>query len=143
MITSLRLNLNQLKSSYKLGNATMVKKVGLYVFHTSQLVRSHRRYRKKIVVVCEEPETLDAGALHRVVGRTESAGEEGAALCAEAERARSDERSAAPLNVVRREQPVPDRRLEKINKKVSNEVISFSLLWNTCLLHCLFYRPSA
>ncbi|XP_021188655.3 protein FAM13A isoform X1 [Helicoverpa armigera] len=67
--------------------------------------------------LCEEPETLDAGALHRVVGRTESAGEEAAA--SQAERARSDERSAAPPNVTRRDQPVPDRRLEKINKKIS------------------------
>ncbi|KAJ8731818.1 hypothetical protein PYW08_014548 [Mythimna loreyi] len=93
-------------------------------FTTSEEIRCSTPPHFDYVVVqkpqlCEEPETLDAGALHRVVGRTESASEEGAALCAEAERARSDERSAAPLNVVRREQPVPDRRLDKINKKIS------------------------
>ncbi|CAH1644501.1 unnamed protein product [Spodoptera littoralis] len=93
-------------------------------FTTSEEIRCSTPPHFDYVIVqkpqlCEEPETLDAGALHRVAGRTESAVEEGAALCAEAERARSDERSAAPLNVARREPPVPDRQLEKITKKIS------------------------
>ncbi|XP_026739683.1 protein FAM13A isoform X2 [Trichoplusia ni] len=93
-------------------------------FTTSEDIRCSTPPHFDYVVVqkphlCEEPETLDAGALHRVAARVGSASDEAAAICAEAERARCDERSAAPLNVARRDQPVPDRRLEKINKKIN------------------------
>ncbi|XP_075970848.1 protein FAM13A isoform X3 [Anticarsia gemmatalis] len=78
-------------------------------------------------LICEDPETLDVGALptYRAGGgrnpSVSSNGEEDppAALCAAAERVRSDERSAAPPNVKRHDQPCPDRRLEKIQKKIS------------------------
>lgn len=98
-----------------------------------QLPYSSRRYICMVIAVCEEPETLDAGALHRVVGRTSSVSSNGdedvpPALCAAAERARSDERSAAPLNVKRHDQPCPDRRLDKIQKKVSLLFQSSSML---------------
>lgn len=74
--------------------------------------------------IFEEPETLDAGALDRVAGRIPSISSNGdddmpAALCAAAERARSDERSAAPPNVKRHDQPCPDRKLDKIQKKIT------------------------
>ncbi|XP_063379010.1 protein FAM13A isoform X1 [Cydia fagiglandana] len=57
--------------------------------------------------LCEEPETLDAGAL----------GVSAAENAAAAERMRRDERIVAPHS--RRDQPAPDRRLDKINKKIS------------------------
>ncbi|CAH0626904.1 unnamed protein product [Chrysodeixis includens] len=93
-------------------------------FTTSEDIRCSTPPHFDYVVVqkphlCEEPETLDAGALHRVATRVGSASEEAEAICADAERARSDERSAAPPNVTRRDQPVPDRRLDKINKKIT------------------------
>ncbi|XP_037299454.1 protein FAM13A isoform X2 [Manduca sexta] len=76
----------------------------------------------------DEPETLDAAALHRQavrVGSTETLGSTGSAeetssdVCAAAERVRQHERSAAPHHQPRRDQPCPDRRLEKIVKKIS------------------------
>ncbi|KAL0840151.1 hypothetical protein ABMA28_015448 [Loxostege sticticalis] len=75
--------------------------------------------------ISDEPETLDAGALQRQVGRTVSieGSEDGdlsvSARAAAAERARRDERSVAPRSFTRRDQPCPDKRLEKINKKIS------------------------
>ncbi|XP_037874979.1 protein FAM13A isoform X1 [Bombyx mori] len=65
----------------------------------------------------DEPETLDAAALHRQAGRTRGTICEDSAGDA-AERARQHERSAAPLNSTRLDQPCPDRRLEKISKKI-------------------------
>lgn len=59
------------------------------------------------ILVCEEPERLDASAL---LGAS-------AAECAE--RARRDERSVAPHS--RRDPPAPDRRLDKLNKKVTRQ----------------------
>ncbi|XP_073951677.1 protein FAM13A isoform X2 [Choristoneura fumiferana] len=55
--------------------------------------------------LCEEPERLDASALL------------GASVAECAERARRDERSVAPHS--RRDTPAPDRRLDKLNKKIS------------------------
>ncbi|CAG9784892.1 unnamed protein product [Diatraea saccharalis] len=74
----------------------------------------------------DEPETLDAGALQRQVGRTVSIEssetvdiEAESARAAAAEKARRDERSTAPRPHTRRDQPCPDIRLDKINKKIS------------------------
>lgn len=76
-----------------------------------------------LIPVCDEPEPLDAGALHRQADHVDStenvecvSHEEGAA-----ERARQHERSAAPHHHVRRDQPCPDRRLDKITKKVKTK----------------------
>ncbi|KAJ0179741.1 hypothetical protein K1T71_004332 [Dendrolimus kikuchii] len=68
--------------------------------------------------ISDEPETLDAGALHRQAGRVNS--DEGSASIAEcaAERVRQHERSVAPPHA-RRDQPSPDRRLDKISKKIT------------------------
>lgn len=82
-----------------------------------------------VIAVCEESEILDAGALHRMVGRTSSVSSNGdddapSSLCAAAERARFDERYAP--NVKRHDQPCPDRKLDKIQKKV-NTLYNFSL----------------
>ncbi|CAB3243305.1 unnamed protein product [Arctia plantaginis] len=72
--------------------------------------------------MCEEPEILDVGSLHRMVGRTSSVSSNGedetpTSLCAAAERARSDERYAP--TVKRHDQPCPDRKLDKIQKKIT------------------------
>ncbi|CAH0407889.1 unnamed protein product [Chilo suppressalis] len=76
--------------------------------------------------LCDEPETLDAGALQRQVGRTVSVDstesidiEEESARAAAAERARRDERSTATRPHTRHDQPCPDLRLDKISKKIS------------------------
>lgn len=61
------------------------------------------------ISVCEEPETLDAGALAESAIRWANA--------ARAERTRRDERSAAP-RAQRRDQSDPETTLEKITKKV-------------------------
>lgn len=67
--------------------------------------------------ITDEPETLDAVALHRQASRVNS--DEGSASVAEsaAERVRKHERSEAPPHA-RRDQPSPDRKLEKISKKI-------------------------
>ncbi|XP_049866380.1 protein FAM13A isoform X2 [Pectinophora gossypiella] len=60
--------------------------------------------------LCDEPETLDAGALAAAVRWSGNA--------ARAERTRKDERSAAP-RTPRRDQSGPDNTLEKISKKIT------------------------
>lgn len=74
---------------------------------------------KIIVSVSDEPETL-SGTHREIDSAVEDFAAEEAEIAAElsaAERARRDERNAAHNNA-RREQPCPDRRLEKITKKV-------------------------
>ncbi|XP_053602639.1 protein FAM13A isoform X2 [Plodia interpunctella] len=73
--------------------------------------------------LCEEPETLDAGALQRQVVRvpssTGSAGSTESVETDTMERVRRDERSATSRHHPRRDQPCPETRLDKIQKKIS------------------------
>ncbi|XP_059052482.1 protein FAM13A isoform X1 [Achroia grisella] len=70
--------------------------------------------------ISDEPETLDAAALQRQVGRVVSVDSaDGDVVLAVVERVRRDERSAAARPKPRRDQICPETRLTKIHRKMN------------------------
>ncbi|XP_013196332.1 protein FAM13A isoform X2 [Amyelois transitella] len=67
----------------------------------------------------DEPETLDAGALQCQVNLVTSTCSTESVETEAVERVRRDERSVAPRHQPRRDQPCPETRLNKIQKKIS------------------------